>query len=200
MFTIARRYAPPSNNGMELTVKSVTPLAGRRARVAPLFPAAHPRRYATGMRADCCVMGARRSLSACDAHEEPRRRYDNGPQVQRTPSTAHPSVPSSGMEPEFRRALGPTGRWLVRTKAQDLLDTGDGIVVSFCPALVFTPKESHISRPRWEDRCLYHPFRIGILSGPNPGWRVATRRLPWALVSNSFGVSPSTQFARSANL
>ena len=35
--------AVPPNRWMELTVKSVTPLARRRARVAPLLPAAHPR-------------------------------------------------------------------------------------------------------------------------------------------------------------
>ena len=34
----------PSNKGMEPTVKSVTPFA-KRAKVAPLCPAAHPRRY-----------------------------------------------------------------------------------------------------------------------------------------------------------
>ena len=34
--------ALPPNNGMELTVKSVTPFAS--AKAAPLFPAAHPRR------------------------------------------------------------------------------------------------------------------------------------------------------------
>ena len=38
------RSALPPNKGMEPTVKSVTPLAKRGARVAPLFPAAHPRR------------------------------------------------------------------------------------------------------------------------------------------------------------
>ena len=32
----------PPNNGMELTVKSDTPFARRRAKVAQLFPAAHP--------------------------------------------------------------------------------------------------------------------------------------------------------------
>lgn len=32
----------PPNEGMELTGKSVTALARRRARAAPLLPAAHP--------------------------------------------------------------------------------------------------------------------------------------------------------------
>jgi hypothetical protein len=40
---IALSAAPP-NNWMELTVKSVTPFAKRRAKVAPLSPAAHPGR------------------------------------------------------------------------------------------------------------------------------------------------------------
>ena len=45
---IAPRYVtvsePPPNKGMELTVKSVTPFARRRAKGAPLSPAAHPGR------------------------------------------------------------------------------------------------------------------------------------------------------------
>jgi hypothetical protein len=36
--------ALPLNKGMQLTVKSVTPFAKRRAKVTPLFRAAHPRR------------------------------------------------------------------------------------------------------------------------------------------------------------
>ena len=36
--------ALPPNKGMERTVKSVTPFAKKRAKVAPLFPAAHSRR------------------------------------------------------------------------------------------------------------------------------------------------------------
>ena len=36
--------AVPPNKGMELTVKSDTPFAKRRAKGAPLLPAAHPRR------------------------------------------------------------------------------------------------------------------------------------------------------------
>jgi hypothetical protein len=36
--------ALPPNNWMELTGKSVTPFAKRRAKVAPLLPAAHPER------------------------------------------------------------------------------------------------------------------------------------------------------------
>ena len=35
----------PPNKGMELTGKSNTPFAKRRAKGAPLLPAAHPRRY-----------------------------------------------------------------------------------------------------------------------------------------------------------
>jgi hypothetical protein len=38
---IARRL-----KSMELTIKSATPLARRRAKGAPLFPAAYPRRLA----------------------------------------------------------------------------------------------------------------------------------------------------------
>ena len=37
--------ALPPNNRMEPTVKSDTPFAGRRAKAAPLLPAAHPWRY-----------------------------------------------------------------------------------------------------------------------------------------------------------
>jgi hypothetical protein len=37
--------AVPPNRWMELTVKSVTPFAKRRAKGAPLLPAAHPRCY-----------------------------------------------------------------------------------------------------------------------------------------------------------
>jgi hypothetical protein len=35
----------PPNKGMELTGKSDTPFAKRRAKGAPLLPTAHPRRY-----------------------------------------------------------------------------------------------------------------------------------------------------------
>ena len=38
---VAVNAAPP-NKWMERTVKSVTPFAKRRAKGAPLFPAAHP--------------------------------------------------------------------------------------------------------------------------------------------------------------
>jgi hypothetical protein len=45
LFTIAREWnGVPPNKGMELTVKSDTPFARRRAKGAPLLPAAHPRR------------------------------------------------------------------------------------------------------------------------------------------------------------
>ena len=46
LFTIAtgvERGVPP-NKGMELTVKSDTPFAKKRAKGAPLLPAAHPGR------------------------------------------------------------------------------------------------------------------------------------------------------------
>jgi hypothetical protein len=45
LFTIAREWnGVPPNKGMELTGKSDTPFAKRRAKGAPLLPAAHPRR------------------------------------------------------------------------------------------------------------------------------------------------------------
>jgi hypothetical protein len=43
-------YAVPPNKGMELTVKSDTPFERRRAKGAPLLPAAHPQRLASGKR------------------------------------------------------------------------------------------------------------------------------------------------------
>ena len=47
LFTIAREWnGVPPNKWRELTVKSDTPFAKRRAKGAPLLPAAHPSRWA----------------------------------------------------------------------------------------------------------------------------------------------------------
>ncbi len=44
MKVVIQHIALPPNKGMELTVRSVTPFAKRRAKGAPLRPAAHPKR------------------------------------------------------------------------------------------------------------------------------------------------------------
>ena len=51
LFTIATGVnAGPPNKGMELTGKSNTPFAKKRAKGAPLLPAAHPRRSTVSTR------------------------------------------------------------------------------------------------------------------------------------------------------